>query len=510
MRRIYRTIRASWLSLALKRKFHVYIFSLFLILVLTVLFNVRIVDYTVGGFGVILDDNLRCGELQEALGQECKAFEDYIRSRSSENREAYVLSCAQSERCIAALPFDYDRIGSERYGRTWNIQNGYENYRISRENLFLMDVDSDAYIKKLYKVYSMQKYLRDYARELTQITMENGNAAYESKVPEFQRFPIIIGIFAVLVWIFMILFSGVMTNTIVKPAQMLADSSRRIAQNDFSGADLTVANRDEMGELVYAFNIMKHATEGYINTLKKNNEMAELLHKEELERIDMEKQLNVARLELLKSQINPHFLFNTLNMIGCMARLEDAETTEKMICSMGNLFRYTLKTFEQIIILERELKVVEDYIYIQQMRFGNRIRYDSSIEVNAGEVQIPSFSLQPIVENAIIHGLSKKESGGRLHLRIWQQDSNVIISVTDTGVGMTKESCESLKAALNSRKTSHSGIGLGNIYKRIHIMYIGGDMKIYSRKDCATTIQMILPLNGLRQDYMDETDGDRG
>lgn len=503
MRRIYYSARALWLSLTLKHKFHLYTFTLLVIIVITVLFNVQVVDYTVGGFGVILDDNVRCGELQEAFGLEFKAFEKYIRNRSVENREEYVLSCTRSERCIDALPFDYERIGRERYGRTWNIRNGYENYSVFRENLFSMDMSSSAYIRELYEVYSMQKYLQDYAIGLTQVTMESGNDMYEMKVPEFQRIPVMIGVFAAIVLIFMILFSGVMVNTIVKPAQMLANSSRKIAQNDFSEADLTVDNHDEMGELVHAFNKMKHATEGYINTLKKNSEMAELLHKEELERIDMEKQLNVARLELLKSQIDPHFLFNTLNMIGCMAKLEDATTTEKMIYSMGNLFRYTLKTTDQTIILERELKVVEDYIYIQQMRFGNRVRYDSSIEVNAGEVQIPSFSLQPIVENAIIHGLSKKEEGGRLHIRIWQNGEHMIISVTDTGLGMTKEQCEELKNALNSRKTSRAGIGLGNIYKRIHIMYSGGDMRIYSRKNCATTIQMIIPLNGIRQDYAD-------
>lgn len=510
MRRIYYSIRALWLSLALKRKFHVYTLALLVVIAITVLFNIQIVDYTVGGFGVILDDNVRCGELQEAFGLEFKAFEKYIRNRSIENREEYILFCTRSERCIEDLPFDYKRIGSERYGKTWNIRNGYENYSVFRENLFSMDTASNAYITNLYEVYSMQEYLRDYASGLTQITMENGNDIYEMKVPAFQRIPILITIFAVFVLIFLILFSGVMVNTIVKPAQMLANSSRKIAQNDFSGEDLAVPNNDEMGELVHAFNKMKHATEGYINTLKKNSEMAELLHREELERMDMEKQLNVARLELLKSQIDPHFLFNTLNMIGCMARLEDAVTTEKMIYSMGNLFRYTLKTSEQIVILERELKVVEDYIYIQQMRFGSRIRYDSSIEVDAGEVQIPSFSLQPIVENAVIHGLSKKEEGGRLHLRIWKQDDNMIISVTDTGVGMTKERCGELTTALSSRKTSRAGIGLGNIYKRIHIMYIGGDMKIYSRKNCATTIQMVIPLNGLRQDYDDAVGGERG
>ena len=122
-----------------------------------------------------------------------------------------------------------------------------------------------------------------------------------------------------------------------------------------------------------------------------------------MEKMELEKRLEAARMELLKSQINPHFLFNTLNIIACMARLEDASTTEKMITSMSNLFRYNLKTTEQIVPLEQELKVVKDYMYIQKMRFGNRIRYAYSIEVEEAVVRIPAFTLQPLVENAIVH-----------------------------------------------------------------------------------------------------------
>ena len=280
------------------------------------------------------------------------------------------------------------------------------------------------------------------------------------------------------------------------PLVMLAHNTRKIAKNDFSGRDVEVANKDEMGELVYAFNKMKHATEGYINTLKENNEMAELLHREEMEKIEMEKRLDAARLELLKSQINPHFLFNTLNLIACMAKLEEASTTERMITSMSNLFRYNLKTSEQIVPLEQELKVVQDYMYIQQMRFGSRIRYENSIEVDAKAVLIPAFTLQPVVENAIIHGLSKKEQGGKVFLRVWKREGILIISVADSGLGMSGEKCEDLREALKEHSTARVGIGLGNIYKRIHTMYRGGHVKLYSSEGHGTVVQLIIPQEG--------------
>ena len=285
----------------------------------------------------------------------------------------------------------------------------------------------------------------------------------------------------------------VLSNTMIEPVVKLAHITRKIARNDFSGRDLVIENRDEMGELVRAFNKMKHATEGYINTLKENNEMAELLHREELEKVEMEKRLDAARLELLKSQINPHFLFNTLNMIACMAKLEEAETTERMIVSMSNLFRYNLKTSEQEVALEQELKVVQDYMYLQQMRFGSRIKYECRLEVDAAEVMVPAFTLQPVVENAIIHGLSRKEQGGRVFLRIWKKKGNLMISVADTGVGMSRQECSDLVAALSGSSTAKVGIGLGNIYKRIHTMYRGGEFTIYSREGRGTVVLMTIP-----------------
>lgn len=335
-----------------------------------------------------------------------------------------------------------------------------------------------------------------------QATFKEGNARYQERLPAIYQIRYLILVFTGMVMVVMVSFTRLLSNTIVNPLVMLANGSKKIARYDFSDPDLTVENRDEMGELVHAFNKMKHATEGYINTLKKNSEIAELLYKEEMEKVETEKQLEAARMELLKSQINPHFLFNTLNTISGMARLEGAGDTEQMITSLSSLFRYNLKMSDQIVILERELKVVEDYMFIQKMRFGKRVAYGYRLELDPAMVMIPAFTLQPLVENAIIHGISKKEEGGKIFLRIWEREGNVVISVADTGLGMSEERYEEICRALQEirsrqrNRTSRTGIGLGNIYKRIHTMYKNGDMKIYSKKGRGTVIQMLIPQNG--------------
>ena len=490
---MYQRIRRLWLSISLKQKFGLYTAIVILIMAVSAVFSIQVMDFSLGSFNEILDSNARCNDFQEALDQEVEAFESYVRERTRELREEYVLACVRTERCLRSLPFDYEKIGEERYARTWNVKNGYENYSKSRDQLLTRSASDMEFIRDLYQVYDMQGYLQSYARRLVQVTLEEGNNTYQNQVPAFKRMPYVILLFFGMMMAAAIYLTRGLLGNLLKPVIRLAQSSRKIAQNDFSEEDLTIPNRDELGELVTSYNKMKHATEGYINTLKEKNEMSELLHREEMERVEMEKRLDSAQLELLKSQINPHFLFNTLNMIGCMANLEEAQTTEKMITSMSNLFRYNLKTSEQFVPLEQEMKVVQDYVYIQQMRFGSRIRYDSDIQVDGSKVIIPSFTLQPLVENAVIHGLSKKEQGGRLHLKIWQKGSQVVISVADTGLGMEDAQRLKLEEALKARRTGKVGIGLGNIYKRIHILYEDGDMRIYSRAGCGTVVQMIIP-----------------
>lgn len=490
---MFKYIKNIWLRISLKKKLGSFAVMVILVMGLSVAFNIRVMKFSLDSFNIILNDNSRCHDFQEAIELEIKAFEIYVKERTVDNREQYVLACVRSERCLHSLPFDYGRIGKERYARTWNVRNGYEGYSSFREAVLSMDALDQDFIPSLYRVYDMQSYLQTYARRLVQVTLKDGNDNYQEKVSVFYNMPYLILLFSLVMMVVAMCLAKLLFNTLVHPLVKLAYSTRKIAQNDFSEPDVTVENQDEMGELVRAFNKMKHSTEGYINTLKENNEMAERLHKEELEKVEMEKRLEATRLELLKSQINPHFLFNTLNMIACMAKLEEAGTTERMISSMSNLFRYNLKVSEQIVLLEQELKVVQDYMYLQQMRFGSRIQYSCRVEVDEKLVMIPAFTLQPVVENAIIHGLARKEQGGRIFLRIWKKDNHVVISVADTGVGMNEQRRLELAEALKVRSTAGTGIGLGNIYKRIHTMYREGDLQIYSREGYGTVIQMKIP-----------------
>ena len=255
-------------------------------------------------------------------------------------------------------------------------------------------------------------------------------------------------------------------------------------------------SRDEVGELVHAFNRMKCAMQKYIATLEEKNRIADALHQEALLKFELEKNLERTRLEVLKSQVNPHFLFNTLNLISCMARLEEADTTDRMILSLSHLFGYNLRTKAQEVYLEQELEALDDYLYLQQMRFGSRITCRKEILVDPQAVRLPSFSLQPVVENAFVHGLSAKEEDGRILLRVWQQGNLLWVSVADNGKGMTPAEREALLQKAEDSERTGRGIGLGNIKKRIEMMYQGGSLEIYSRPGHGTAVQLVIPQQG--------------
>ena len=171
----------------------------------------------------------------------------------------------------------------------------------------------------------------------------------------------------------------------------------------------------------------------------------------------------------------------------------EAATTDQMIVHLGSLFRHNLRTKRQQITLEEELDGLEDYIYLQQMRFDGRITVEKSIRVQPAAVLVPSFMLQPVVENAYSHGLKSCEEGGRILLRAWMQGKVLVLTVADNGKGMTAEELDAVQTKIAQSEQTGRSIGLGNISRRIGMLYPGGKMQVYSRAGHGTVVRFELP-----------------
>lgn len=486
-------LERTWQQLTIKRKIATFTGVVFLIILLSVVFDSWIVKFCLVDFNKILVDNGRCSELVQAIKEESESFEAYIKTSDEAEKKLLEENMEHTRKAVNALPFAYREVGEIRYAKTWTVRNCYEVYCQKRDAVLVMQESNLTYISSLYEVYEIQEYLQNYAGALMECTIEDGNRNYEHQVRKLIHIPLSIIISGIVLLLVMVQLARAMNKTIVYPVQQLGEASKRIAANDFFVEDVVVDNRDEIGELVHAFNKMKYATGEYILALEEKRKTLDLLHEEELSKLEAQKRLESMNLELLKSQINPHFLFNTLNVIGGMANLEDAATTEKMIKALSALFRYNLKTPEEEVPLAKELKVVSDYMYLQEMRFGNRISYAVDCQVESEFTMVPSFTFQPLVENAIIHGLSPKEEGGIIKIRIRKRGGVLSAVIGDNGIGMTKEELLALRQQLVQGDEACVGIGLGNIYKRISVNYPGSSFKIYSRENVGTVIRIGLP-----------------
>lgn len=468
-----------WYGMTLKRKLYVIIGSVGMIMGFSIFLNIKVAYLFIDDARIIMDDNLACYKFQEAMEIESVEFAHILSNRTDENRTIFIRACEKTREYLTKLPYDYHEIGEERFGITWNIINSYDTYEKQRDKVITMRPEDSGYIKEMYKVYSMQKYLNLYATRLTRVVLMGGNDYYEIQLPVLKRMPYLLLTISLLTFLIMVILLRFIMGSIVKIMVQLAAASKRIEKNDFSSPDIRWEGKDEIGQLAHAFNKMKHATKAYIASTEEKRQMEEKLYRHELERADLEKRFSMAQLQLLKSQLNPHFLFNTLNMITRMAQMEEAPVTEEMLVAMGNLLRYSLRTANAFEPLEQELKIVRDYMYIQKMRFGNRLIWKIECEEELYQEEVPVFMLQPLLENAVIHGISEKEIGGSICIFIKKEGEYLFITVEDTGNGMTPEKLKSIRKAIETKGTG-LGIGLGNIYRRISAYYEHGEVTINS------------------------------
>lgn len=204
--------------------------------------------------------------------------------------------------------------------------------------------------------------------------------------------------------------------------------------------------------------------------------------------------LKNAEIRALQTQMNPHFLFNVLNTIAWKAQISENEDIYQMVISLGELLKAnTLSKEQDYIKLEQEISYVKFYIYLQQMRFEDKISFDFQIPEEFLQKKIPSFCIQPLVENAIVHGLEPKTGKGKLIIQILKTDpGHMEISIIDNGIGFQK--IPDIQAICSSEKDSHTHVGLRNLDKRLELLY-GKDscLKIDSIPDVYTMISFCIP-----------------
>jgi two-component system LytT family sensor kinase len=201
-----------------------------------------------------------------------------------------------------------------------------------------------------------------------------------------------------------------------------------------------------------------------------------------------------ARLDALQSQINPHFLFNTLNSISSLVRF-DPDQARDLIVKLSKILRRLLGKHDEFVQLREEIEFIDDYLDIEVVRFGReKLRVYKHLDPNTLDVVVPAMLLQPLVENSIKHGLSPKIDGGSITLRSRMQEGKLLLQVEDDGVGMSAP-----PAVAASTMSSGAGIGMANVAERLQVLYGDeGKMTVRSRDNQGTLVVLELPV--LQQD----------
>lgn len=235
----------------------------------------------------------------------------------------------------------------------------------------------------------------------------------------------------------------------------------------------------------------------------------QLLQKEDLnseqQRATLTEALKDAKLKALESQVNPHFLFNTINVIAKLAFLEGATETEAMAYALADLMRYSLRSSSdttRLVTLRDEIEHARQYLLIQKTRYRDRLQLNFEIDEMALDMRVPPLSIQPIIENAFVHGLEPSERPGQLLLSVQRAREFVVISVQDNGVGISSEHVHKLLTGEADRVPDHWSAhttGLGLVHVRDRLRYYYGEqcsLVIESELGSGTTVRLLLPLNG--------------
>ena len=261
------------------------------------------------------------------------------------------------------------------------------------------------------------------------------------------------------------------TRNMFVPLSNIAETAQLVGQGNFHVKMHDTDAQDELGTVTRAFNTMVENLDLYMARTKASMEKEQQMMERELL---MENHLKEAQLKYLQSQINPHFLFNSLNAGAQLAMMEDAERTGIFVEKMADFFRYNVKKGQEDATLGEELEAVDNYIYILNVRFAGDIHFSKEVDESLENVRMPSMILQPVVENAVNHGIRDIEWEGKIHLTVTGDADYIRISVKDNGKGMTQEQIEGVLSGNREHRNEEgdsTGIGMNNVISRLELYY---------------------------------------
>lgn len=444
----------------------------------------------------IYASNTMLNELQISLTQVHRYLETFLDTRDTEAIEGYLRNQQEFSNRLEQLNgrlLDDDSMITQK-----NIRSISEEYIRTADRA--VEAKRGRNVVKYKEYYDdadrLFSYINSYIYSLNSRQLQCNSHNYEAlftslKYSETANLTILCMTSALVTLLVFLLTRG-----ITDPLQRLAEAAEQVANGSLVAEVSGPVANDEVGIVTAAFNQM-------VVSLKDNMEQArqrialESAMKEK--QLLMEAHLKDTQLKYLQSQINPHFLFNTLNACAQLAMLEGADRTYTYVQNVADFYRYNVRKKDGIATLAEEIGLVDNYIYIINVRFSGEIHFIKEIEEGVTDVPMPAMILQPLVENSINHGLRDVEWEKKIWLSVYRENNRICVSVRDNGIGISPERTQSiLNNDLNGNGLQEhtTGVGLRNVIGRLRLFYNRDDvMEITSTgSGMGTEVAVFIPV----------------
>jgi two-component system, sensor histidine kinase YesM len=467
------------------------IYSKFLLcfLILAFLFNtfIIIMNYAVGqhlkNYEMVVQSFVRMNDITTNVDQIVSSLNQYLDRGYEDQKTELLHQLEELERNRRLMDTDFNvSIGS--HYRLDNLNNLLSEFmlQVNQTIHFYSQQKIKEYTDHYNESIKVSHFIVEYTQNLTSFELTSYRDQI-AKVTKSRELIETMGKTTFLVSILLsIFFSLIVYGGISIPINQLVARSRRISSGDFDVSDIRPVRKDEIGVLMQAYKVMGENIEKLLREAKSQEEYKRLLQEMEL--------------KSLQSQINPHFLFNTLNIISRIAYHEKASKTEELMHSLAKLLRYNLRRIERHVTLQEEVNMLYQYLHIQKTRFQEWVDIHMDIDEQCLNIKLPSLTLQPFVENIFVHGIRSQESLAQISIRIRDSMEYVTVEIQDNGVGMSQETIDQIMGNTyrETKQTDTTGLGIGNVIRRLQIYY-GMDrvVSIESEPLKGTSVQLYLP-----------------
>lgn len=455
--------------------------------------------------------NISLNELQSTVTDVQQYLESYLDTNHSDSFRGLVGSKNKLQQLSQKMGEEADYSPNGLLQR--DIANMIKNYLETTDNAVLAKRarDINRYTSYYNDANRLYGYIDMYVSKLNNELLKENTQKYHVvagriDLVQMINIAIILGVI-----LFNLVFIILITYKTTKPIIKLSQAANEISRGNFDVPQVEFDTDDEISVMASAFNTMASSIKDHIGAIEERALLQSKLKEQELQNLIMKTHLKDAELQALQSQINPHFIFNTLNTGAQIAMMEGADKTCYFIENVANLFRYNLKKLDRAVSLREEIDNIGTYIYILKTRFTDRIQFIEEIQPDMPDIEMPCMILQPIVENAFIHGIGNMEAGGIISLSVESHTNSVEVTVSDNGAGMNQEKVDKLLGigqkeapsqvgVMESKKGHTTGIGMGNVISRLNLFY-GQDniVTIDSAPGKGTSVRLRIPV-GIKED----------